>query len=295
MPSASILIPTHEHAETLAFAVASVQAQRVDDIEILIVGDGVDAAVRTAVRQLQAGDRRIRFFDFPKGPRHGELLRDRVLRRARGRIVCYQSDDDLWLPGHLEAMAAALEDADFVGAMQVNVDTDDRVRGYFFDLERPEFTEPWLAWSDNDFGVWACNGFGLSFAAHRLEAYLRLPEGWTTTPHGLPTDQFMWHKFARQPWCRRRFLRWPVALHFPSLDRRGWTPAGRAAELERWARIIAGSHGAARIYRDILADMGDRLLAQSLKDMQARAEPASLGQAASLAAASAAAQSEEVR
>jgi hypothetical protein len=94
----------------------------------------VDDAVRATARQLQADDRRIRFFDLPKGPRHGELHRDMVLRQARGRIVCYQSDDDLWLPGHLEAMAAALEDADFVGAMQVNVDTDDRVRGYFFDL-----------------------------------------------------------------------------------------------------------------------------------------------------------------
>ena len=41
MPSASVLIPTHEHAATLAYAVASVQRQTVDDIEILIVGDGV--------------------------------------------------------------------------------------------------------------------------------------------------------------------------------------------------------------------------------------------------------------
>jgi glycosyltransferase involved in cell wall biosynthesis len=268
MPSASILIPTHEHAETLPFAVASVQGQRVDDIEILIAGDGVDDAVRTVVRQLQSDDPRIRFFDLPKGPHHGELNRDLVLRQARGRIVCYHSDDDLWLPGHLEAMGTALEDADFAGAMQVNVGTDDRVRCFFFDLERPEFTEPWLAWTENDLGVWACNGFGLSFAAHRLEAYLRLPEGWTTTPHGLPTDQFMWQKFAHQPWCRLKFLRWPVSLHFPSPDRRDWIPPRRAAELARWTEIIGNS--GSRVYRDILADMGDRLLAQSLKDMRER-------------------------
>jgi GalNAc5-diNAcBac-PP-undecaprenol beta-1,3-glucosyltransferase len=271
MPSASVLIPTHEHAATLAYAVASVQRQTVDDIEILIVGDGVDAALRATARQLEADDRRIRFFDLAKGPRHGEMHRDWVLRQARGRIVCYQSDDDLWLPGHLEAMAAALEDADFVGAMHVNVDPDDRVRCHFFDLERPEFTEPWLTWTENGFGAWACNGFGLSFAAHRLDAYLRLPEGWTTTPSGLPSDQFMWHKFARQPWCRLRSVRWPVALHFPSPDRRDWAPERRAAELARWTKIIAGGDGLARIYRDILAEMGERLLAQSLNDMRVQA------------------------
>src|SRR5688572_9703444 len=84
MVSASVLIPTHEHAETLAHAVASVQAQGRDDIEILIVGDGVDDALRSEVRRLQAEDGRIRFFDLPKGPHHGEVNRDWVLRQARG-------------------------------------------------------------------------------------------------------------------------------------------------------------------------------------------------------------------
>jgi len=100
MCRASVLIPTHGHrAATLPLAVASVQAQGIEDIEILIVGDGVDDAVRSTVEGLQAADARIRFFDFPKGPRNGEIHRDGVLRQARGRIVCYQADDDLWLPG----------------------------------------------------------------------------------------------------------------------------------------------------------------------------------------------------
>jgi len=249
MCRATVLIPTHEHAATLPFAVASVQAQGVDDMEILIVGDGVDDDLRATVAQLQREDARIRFFDFPKGPRLGEIHRDAVLRQARGRIVYYQSDDDLWLPGHLAALEQALEDADLAGAIQVNVDPGDRVRGHFFDLERREFVEPWLAWQPNNFGAWACNGFGLQFAAHRLDAYLRLPEGWTTTPPGLPADQSMWHKFARQPWCRMRFLRWPIALHFPAPDRRSWTPAQRADELARWTTIIGSADGTVRIWR----------------------------------------------
>ena len=42
-----------------------------------------------------ADDERVRFLDFPKGARHGELNRHEALREARGRIVCYLSDDDL--------------------------------------------------------------------------------------------------------------------------------------------------------------------------------------------------------
>jgi hypothetical protein len=275
MYRASVLIPTHGHrAATLPFAVASVQAQGVEDIEILIVGDGVDDSVRSTVERLQAADSRIRFFDFEKGPRNGEIHRDSVLRHARGRIVCYQADDDLWLPGHLEDMETALENADFVGAMHVNVDLEGRVRGYFFDLERPEFREPWLIWQDNHYGSWASNGFGLAFAAHRLDSYLRLPEGWSTTPTGLPTDQFMWIKFARQPWCRIRSLQWPISLHFPAPDRRNWTPEQRTEELRRWMKVIESPDYAVRIWRDLMPDLGDRLLSQSLKERGPRLEAA---------------------
>jgi GalNAc5-diNAcBac-PP-undecaprenol beta-1,3-glucosyltransferase len=273
MYRASVVIPTHEHAATLPFALESVQQQGIDDIEILIVGDGVNDQLRATIKELQAGDRRIRFFDLPKGPRHGEIHRDAVLRQAQGRIICYQCDDDLWLPGHLQAMEAALESADFVGAMQVDVEPGDRLRGYLFDLERPEFSKPWLEWKPHGFGDWANHGFGLAFAAHRLDAYFRLPEGWTTAPpSAFSTDQYMWHKFVRQPWCRARFLRWPVTLHFAAPARRDWSPSQRTDELARWSEIIASPEGWPHICRNVLTDLGDRLLNQSLADMHQRRE-----------------------
>jgi GalNAc5-diNAcBac-PP-undecaprenol beta-1,3-glucosyltransferase len=272
MPRATVVIPTHTHFATLPYAVRSVQNQGVDDIEIFIIGDGVDDTMRATVRALQAGDPRIRFFDMPKGPRRGELNRDQALHEAQGRIICYSCDDDLWLPNHLQAMEEALEDADFVGAMHLDVSPEDRIRGYFFDLDAPEFVEPWFTWQFNRLGGWANDGFGLSNGAHRRDAYFRLPERWSTTPDGLPTDNFMWHKFKRAEWCRSKFLRFPVTLHFELSERRDWTQQQCAEELERWSAIIAGPDGMTRIMRGLLADLGDRLLAQGIDGTRQRAD-----------------------
>jgi hypothetical protein len=270
MLRASVLIPTHQHAATLPFAVASVQAQCSDDMEILIVGDGVDDALRAVATRLQAEDSRIRFFDFPKGPSRGESHRDTVLRQARGRFVYYQCDDDLWLPGHLQDLEDALEAADFAGSMHADVSPEGRVRGYFFDLERPEFRTPWLAWEHNRHGEWASDGFGLAFSAHRLDAYLRLSEGWRPTPAGYPTDQTMFMKFVREPWCRVKVLPWPVSLHFPAVDRRGWSDRQRTSELSDWTKLLASPRGGEQMLRRLFRSLGDDLLRQSVADAGAR-------------------------
>jgi hypothetical protein len=95
------------------------------------------------------------------------------------------------------------------------------VRTYYFDLERP------------------------IFVAHRRDAFLRLPEGWMTPPPGLPADQAMWHRFL-QPWCRAKFLRWPIALHFPAPDRLDRSLDRRGEELRHWTQIIESPDYAVR-------------------------------------------------
>lgn len=269
MPRISVLLPTRDRALTLPYAVRSIQMQGVDDLEILIAGDGATDAVRRTVADLQRSDSRIRFFDLPKAPHRGELNRDHVMRQAQGELIFHQNDDDLWLPGHIAMFEQALADADFVGAMQINVNPDGSVRAFFFDLERSEYAEPWLAWIPNDFGPWANNGFPPVFAAHRRDAFLALSEGWVTTPPGLPADQVFWHRFARHG-CRMRFLRWPVALQFYSGHRVGWSDERRAEELRRWTGVIERPDYAVHIWRKLLPELGDRLLQQALDERKAR-------------------------
>jgi glycosyltransferase involved in cell wall biosynthesis len=276
MPRFSVLLPAHERSATLPYAVRSVQRQGVEDLEILICGDGVTAELRAVIADLQRADPRIRFFDLPKAPARGELNRDYVLRQAQGEIILHQNDDDLWLPGHIAVLERALKDADFVGAMQIDVLTNGKVRAYYFDLERPEFVEPWLAWKHNNLGSWASDGFAPIFVAHRRDAFLRLPEGWITTEAGLPDDEAMWYRFIRQPWCRVKFLRWPIALHFGAPERKDWSPARRAEELRRWTEITEAPDYAERIWRELMPELGDRLLSQSLQARAALQQEAAL-------------------
>ena len=105
MIDATILIPTFRHAALLPFTMRSALDQADASVEVFVVGDGVEDDTRAALEPF-ADDERVRFFDFPKGARHGELNRHEALREATGEIVCYLSDDDLLLRDHVAEMAA---------------------------------------------------------------------------------------------------------------------------------------------------------------------------------------------
>lgn len=298
MTRATVVIPTHDHADTLLRSIPTAQRQTLQDIEILVVGDGVPDRTREIMASFVRDDPRIRFFDNPKAARNGEIHRAAALRGARGHIACYLGDDDLWLPDHLEWMERALAEADFAHSLHLQADPDGKLWPIFFDLRLPIYRESLQR---------RPNGFGLSFGGHTMEAYRRLPEGWRTTPAGLPTDLFMWQQFMAQDWCRPTSLMRPTAIHFPSPMRRGWSLAQRTAELDRWLaqlarpdiagllaldaiRDAAGAYGTAPYLERQLAGLQAELGTVRAELAQARGELAAAGrEAASLREAAAAA------
>src|SRR3990170_4712932 len=96
MTDATILIPTFRHAALVPYSLRSALTQEGAVVEVFVVGDGVEEDTRVALAPFLS-DPRVRFFDFPKGERNGELSRHEALHEASGRIVCYLSDDDLLL------------------------------------------------------------------------------------------------------------------------------------------------------------------------------------------------------
>ena len=222
---ATVLIPTHDHGPLLLHSARSALAQTLEEIELFIVGDGVPDVTREIVGELSQ-DERVRFFDNPKGPRHGETYRHAALREARGEIVCYLSDDDLWFPEHIAYMRHLLGNADFAHTLSLYIDGRGEIACNIGDLAMPTYREFLLSGG---------NFFALSCAAHTIEMYRRLPHSWRTTPAGIPTDLYMWRQFLSDPGCRATGGTRPTVLHFPSPLRRDQLPADRLTELEEWS------------------------------------------------------------
>jgi glycosyltransferase involved in cell wall biosynthesis len=104
-PLVSVVIPTCDRPDALAEALESVRAQTVDDYEIVVVDDasGDAEAVAEAVRRA-AGARLLR----SHRPGGGAAARNRGVAAARGRLVAFLDDDDLWRPDKLARQLALL-------------------------------------------------------------------------------------------------------------------------------------------------------------------------------------------
>lgn len=114
-PLVSIIVPTHNRPVMLARAVASLLAQTVRDLEVLVIDDGG----RDPSPVLAGfGDARVRLHRLPSS--HGpSAARNVGLALARAPYIAYLDDDDLALPHHL---ATLLDTAERTGAAAVYSD-----------------------------------------------------------------------------------------------------------------------------------------------------------------------------
>jgi hypothetical protein len=239
-PGAAILIPTHDHTGTIDLAVRSALEQSVEDVEVIVIGDGVGAEMREIVGALVRQDPRVRFLDLPKGPHHGEVHRGAAIESTDAEIVCYLCDDDLLLPDHVESMRELLAEADLAHSQNGYLDLDGGWHSHLGDLASPT-CRAWMLEPGNNF-------VSLTGTAHTVDSYRQLPHGWRTTPPDHWPDQYMWQQFLVEPWVRARTATRVTALQFPShLGREEWSDQQRRAELEGWRAELASAAGRKRI------------------------------------------------
>ena len=235
---ATVIIPTFGNATFARWAIKSVQQQTVNDIEICIICDGSPEHMISFFKNMEGEDPRLKVFVFPKSPRAGEPYRDIVIKQTTGRIICYCSHDDLWLPYHIQEIEQSLNICCFTHSLHAFVNSPEYIKNenslfgsiYWINLENQKIVRKMQSGG---------NYFGLTFGAHTRESYNTLEEGWVTTPRkDIPTDLYMWCKFLSAYGNRCKTTKRVTALNFPKIIRKNWSEQERDDELALYFQKI---------------------------------------------------------
>ena len=238
-PRFSILLPTHNRADVLPYAIGSVLAGTETDFELLVVMDGCTDGTATLAERFP--DPRIRWFDLPKGPGFGYANRNVGLREARGEYVAFMAHDDLWFPDHLRQLVTAIESRDVALAYStpIWVIPQGLVAPLPYNLNDRETREQFM--------VHGQNGIPASCVLHRREC-LEQYGYWNDTLAG-SADRDMWARIiaGRPDPANFVVLNTPTTLHFRANWRTEDTTERRLKVWKRLHDVAGGMPDALRI------------------------------------------------
>jgi hypothetical protein len=105
----SVVIPTFNRPEMMAYAVQSVQAQHYSNLQIVIVDDASEGPTEEAVHRLMATDSRIHNHRLPENQGH---IRAKEIGStfAEGEFLQFLDDDDVIHPQKLSIQVQMLEE-----------------------------------------------------------------------------------------------------------------------------------------------------------------------------------------
>lgn len=115
-PLVSVITPTWQrHALLTKRCIPSVSAQTYRPVEHVIVSDGPDQELRSALAAWERGDQQpgagIRYEELPEhepGEHWGHWGRLRGIDLAAGNLIAYLDDDDAYRPGHVMLLTQVL-------------------------------------------------------------------------------------------------------------------------------------------------------------------------------------------
>ena len=223
----TVILPTHDHASTLEFSVRSILNQSFQDLELVIIGDGIGDDSRSIIKFFLDQDKRVRLLDKQKSIRHGELIRDLVIRESNSKYIAYHGDDDLMLPNHLETMLEEIGDSDFIHPLPIQVGADGILNYLPADLSNQESIK-WHLSEKNQ------NAVSLTGVVHTRESYLQLPIGWREAPKEIPSDLYMWKQYFSLTGFRGKTSTISTTIKLDASFRKEMSVVERNAEINDW-------------------------------------------------------------
>ena len=183
-----VVIPVYNGQRTIESAVASIQAQTLDDLRIIVVDDGSTDDTAHQVGRLAEADRRIVLLRQPNGGIVDAL--NAGLEACTAPLVARHDADDLAAPDRLRSQAAFLlahPETNAVSGAVRHIDENGRVLGSVLRLASPDLAdlslfpqrEPYLMhpflMMRRDAAV-AAGGYRHVFHAEDTDLYWRLQE-----------------------------------------------------------------------------------------------------------------------
>jgi glycosyltransferase involved in cell wall biosynthesis len=103
-PLVSVIIPTYNRAAQLRECLTNLSHQHYKNFEVCIVNDGGESVLQLVA---EFGALRIRLFEFASN--NGQVkCRNKALELARGELIAFCDDDDLFLPNHIDELVKHL-------------------------------------------------------------------------------------------------------------------------------------------------------------------------------------------
>lgn len=114
-PDVSIITAAYQAEATIELTIQSVQAQTLQNWELIIIDDGSQDNTPKIVIELAKKDDRIRLIQQANsGP---SSARNRGIREARSNFIAFLDADDLWAPERLNGMIGAYSHCPSVGVL----------------------------------------------------------------------------------------------------------------------------------------------------------------------------------
>lgn len=110
-PATTVCMATYNGSSFVVEQIASILPQLAANDELVIIDDASRDDTVAVVSALE--DPRIRLIASPHNRGYVRTF-ESAIAEARGEVIFLSDQDDLWLPGRVDAMRAALEDADLV-------------------------------------------------------------------------------------------------------------------------------------------------------------------------------------
>jgi glycosyltransferase involved in cell wall biosynthesis len=132
-PRVSVIMPTFQSQLRIGQTLTRLARQTLSDFETIVVNDGSTDETSATVRRLMQADSRIRLVE--QANQGVAAARNRGIEAARGSVLAFLDDDDLWLPRKLELQLARLEAmprAAVVTCFSALVDVEGRLLGWRF-------------------------------------------------------------------------------------------------------------------------------------------------------------------